>query len=598
MLLPRYTSTATARCWRNSLARFLSEAAVPSTSVPFSYVQSGAANLEATETSLVYSHKAPCRWIVPKQQQPNQYKVATLSHYGGGMASGDTVQVQIDCRASSRVCVTTQGTNRVYKSKAETYDDDGSQKPVTVCKYRVTLDDDAELALLPDPTQLQAGSNYRQHIEYHVAASSKVIAVDWISAGRLSAGERWQGQSCSLTTKLFVDTKLQLVDAQSFLEDGFVDVDWNQFPVHCFGSILLYNVDERVQERFRAVQRSLCASVAAVRTTSHNDDDDQIVDNSDSISTLLQQLAGRVVLGHVTETKLNLVRFAASSNEDVYRILEYCFQDLEVHSYKQRINTKQSAPVTHVPVSVSREGSRISDGPKMTLSNSTTSSKSLSRSAYMLADSALPIGSFAHSFGLEAAHQLDALKSSEHLEAFLRATTRSSLQSNVPIMRLAHQLTRNFQHMEAFSCAWTDLNEYAHAMLASNPPASRASLDQAKSLIRLVQQLDVSSTPEILDALKKAHLASAWGVVCCLLNVDVDEACDLWGYCVSRDIVSAAVRLNLVGPLAGQQLLWDSQVYTQEAVYSDDLETASGCAPVLELIQTNHDDLANRLFRS
>jgi urease accessory protein UreF len=99
------------------------------------------------------------------------------------------------------------------------------------------------------------------------------------------------------------------------------------------------------------------------------------------------------------------------------------------------------------------------------------------------------------------------------------------------------------------------------------------------------------------------HMAPVFGVVARLLNVDdMHDACRLFGYCVARDLVSASVRLNLVGPMAGQRVLADTHHAVERALGSrspdSDLLPPAGCAPVVEAVHACHDILRARLFRS
>jgi len=301
----------------------------------------------------------------------------------------------------------------------------------------------------------------------------------------------------------------------------------------------------------------------------------------------------------------------------------------------------------------------------------------------MLADSALPTGSFAHSAGLEAASQLGLLDGD--VGAFVAAATRSAVQQSTPLVRVGHRLLLLLQSsssnnddtedpvLSSFVESWLELDRYAHALLATNAPACRASLDQGKNLLRLAIQLlrgqqqqqqqqqqddsssrdDHGSDPSIINlhilqelqtALRRSnnhdssgegfgHLSTIFGVVTAQLQLSENDACRLLGYCIARDVVSAGVRLNLLGPAAGQVVLRHAQHNAQEgivlasmrlkeeeedatatsavsstasihnnkknaAVVAAACAAASGCAPVLEAAHCCHDLLATRLFRT
>ena len=200
-------------------------------------------------------------------------------------------------------------------------------------------------------------------------------------------------------------------------------------------------------------------------------------------------------------------------------------------------------------------------------------------------------------------------------------------------------------------------NERLHFALVSNGPACLASLDQGRSLLRVALQWvehkhqgDESSALQhgatnlrraLLQALASSssspqqqpqhsstssssaggtlHWATVLGVTAAFLGLDRTQTGSLLGYCVARDVVSAAVRLNLVGPLASVTVLaqahsvaleqaWtsipplleekkDEEDGTTSTLWTKPFLLAS-CAPVLDTIQPCHKELAVRLFRS
>merc|ERR1740139_2100080 len=51
------------------------------------------------------------------------------------------------------------------------------------------------------------------------------------------------------------------------------------------------------------------------------------------------------------------------------------------------------------------------------------------------------------------------------------------------------------------------------------------------------------------------HFGPLFGLMGGYLGIGADETCQIMGYCAARDMVSAAVRLNLLGPTAGVTVL-------------------------------------------
>ena len=235
--------------------------------------------------------------------------------------------------------------------------------------------------------------------------------------------------------------------------------------------------------------------------------------------------------------------------------------------------------------------------------------------AFMLADSSMPTGSFAHSAGLEAAAQLGIVKDENDFETFIQAATRSTMQVMTPFLLAGHRLgLQEVADHEEYTAKWKELDQQMQAVLASNAPACAASVDQGKSLLRVAKhwigQGNKSSIVSLsgLGSGQCHHIAPIIGSLGAHLGLSELQVCRLFGYCVARDIVSAAVRLSLVGPLASVKLLHQVQgsaedgyrasLLAMEESSGDPLVAAAGSSPIVEAIHPCHDVLQVRLFRS
>jgi urease accessory protein UreF len=106
------------------------------------------------------------------------------------------------------------------------------------------------------------------------------------------------------------------------------------------------------------------------------------------------------------------------------------------------------------------------------------------------------------------------------------------------------------------------------------------------------------------------HLAPLWGrAATTTFGMTEEEACRAFVYTVSRDLVSAAVRMNLLGPMEGQTVLWKDLLSATSTArrgrqpwydlsVPPNLDDATTAAPAVDAIQPCHDLLASRLFRS
>ena len=268
----------------------------------------------------------------------------------------------------------------------------------------------------------------------------------------------------------------------------------------------------------------------------------------------------------------------------------------------------------------------------------------------LIAHSLLPTGGFAHSGGLEAALQFGLLgtRRGAPMAASLRELgTTAALHAvwlQAPFALAAHQLLADAlphlrpssgaaagtssgavvgtssggawpaDHVEtSLAVAMAALNAQQHALLAANGPACRASMLQGSTLARIATnwlggaqhgahgQDGADGTGGAAAAAargvlalpaRQAHGAPALGALAALLGLPARSAVDAFIYMTARDFISAAVRLNLIGPLAAISL--QSEVVSDVARRSADVMQlgcagAAGSAP-LPLPRMSTDD--------
>jgi urease accessory protein len=131
----------------------------------------------------------------------------------------------------------------------------------------------------------------------------------------------------------------------------------------------------------------------------------------------------------------------------------------------------------------------------------------------LLSDSALPIGSFAFSSGLESyvQHLPPSLNSSspDTLLHFLRESLRSLAHTTLPFVNAAHSIPADA----------VSLDDHFDATVTC-PVARRASLAQGKALVTIWEKAfleDKTIGEEYRVSVKSAiggHFGVAWGVVC------------------------------------------------------------------------------------
>jgi urease accessory protein len=99
---------------------------------------------------------------------------------GGGLVGGDNVRMMVDLKDGTRALLATQASTKVYRSLRR-----ASQAIVA------NVDNDALLAVMPDPIVCFSGADFLQTQRYDLRRSANLVVIDWITSGRHLNGERW-----------------------------------------------------------------------------------------------------------------------------------------------------------------------------------------------------------------------------------------------------------------------------------------------------------------------------------------------------------------------------------------------------------------------
>jgi urease accessory protein len=214
---------------------------------------------------------------------------------------------------------------------------------------------------------------------------------------------------------------------------------------------------------------------------------------------------------------------------------------------------------------------------------------------WQLADSAFPTGGFAHSGGLEAASQHHELRGGSELMEYLRAALLQMTRSSMPFAHAAFVGEREF----------AELDQLCDAFL-SNHIANRASRLQGRALLASVDKSFGSAAVRdfrivALESDSPGHVAPVFGRVTALLGLDAHPAARLFVFTQLRGWISAAVRLNIVGPMEGQMIQHQLAEAAEAAAMQFGKVPSDGAAqtaPLLDLWQGTQDRLYSRLFQS
>lgn len=242
----------------------------------------------------------------------------------------------------------------------------------------------------------------------------------------------------------------------------------------------------------------------------------------------------------------------------------------------------------------------------------------------LLSDSALPLGSFAFSNGLESylAHHPRTPTQSQHslFHPFLNLSLRSLASTALPYVLAAYRRPE-------------DILELDNNFDASTPctVARRASVAQGKALlgvwersfrahystINTVEDHRVPGAITVLETFSSSlrtspqgdpyspngHLPPLWGVITRILALPLSDTAYLFLFSHARTVVSAAVRASVLGPYHAQSVLASQELRDRikelVARYWNTIpEDAGQSVPVVDLWVGRHECLYSRIFNS
>lgn len=243
----------------------------------------------------------------------------------------------------------------------------------------------------------------------------------------------------------------------------------------------------------------------------------------------------------------------------------------------------------------------------------------------LLSDSALPLGSFAYSSGLEsyiAHNKPHRSTSSTSFHHFLKLSIASIARTSLPYV------LAGYRHPGTLDILDNDLD-------ASTPciVAQRASVAQGRALIGVWERafrasfarsgsvhsgadVAVTAINEFSDALKssfgevdeydigpKGHFAPLWGVVSRAMGLDLHQTAYVFVLNHAKAVLSAAVRASVMGPYQAQnilasQSLQDAIMARIEREWDTKVEEAGQVVPALDLWVGRHELLYSRIFNS
>lgn len=220
-------------------------------------------------------------------------------------------------------------------------------------------------------------------------------------------------------------------------------------------------------------------------------------------------------------------------------------------------------------------------------------------SQWQLLDSVLPTGGFAHSCGLEAAMQARLVFGPEDLRKYVVHVLENTGSLLLPFVHSAN--------MSPDMQTWHKTDRLLDATL-TNEVSRKASIAQGSALMRVAAAVfsEVPSIKMMRDAslgssTVSLHHAPIFGLICGLLGFDGETSQRAYMFITMRDVISAATRLNLVGPLGAAVLQHHVGPIAEDLSkkwMNRDVEEACQTCPLLDTVQGCHGYLFSRLFCS
>lgn len=219
-----------------------------------------------------------------------------------------------------------------------------------------------------------------------------------------------------------------------------------------------------------------------------------------------------------------------------------------------------------------------------------------------LADSALPIGTLAHSFGLETLVSAEILKASD-LPSFLHGYLQETGMLEAVACREAFQLGRAGQKFSA--AGWLEINDCLSALKAARESRA-ASAALGRNFLQAALGLDDfpvlrEARQASLKSMSLIHHAAAFGLVSATFDFDESSAILAYLHQMTASLVSACQRLLPMGQNEAMRLLWNlkpAMAETSERSAMFTIDTVNCFTPLLDWGAMEHTALRTRLFIS
>ncbi|KAG2186591.1 hypothetical protein INT44_002815 [Umbelopsis vinacea] len=204
-------------------------------------------NSFGTATKFTRCHAQYPLKFIPTSTHVDNLAAAYILSYGGGMLSGDEVDMTIELNKNADLLLMTQGSTKIFKDREQSAVAgipisrlpgrdgpviDGASQTIDAFVSPTSM-----LLLLPDPVTSFKHSIYTSYQKFHLTSdgtsTSQLVLLDWFTSGRIARGEKWHFKKYASKIDIRLDGRLLIRD-NLVLEDE--NKEW--MPISSFASRL------------------------------------------------------------------------------------------------------------------------------------------------------------------------------------------------------------------------------------------------------------------------------------------------------------------------------------------------------------------------
>ncbi len=209
-----------------------------------------------------------------------------------------------------------------------------------------------------------------------------------------------------------------------------------------------------------------------------------------------------------------------------------------------------------------------------------------------IADSALPIGSVAHSYGLETVFAEQGL-APDGLAVYIADVMQSLGRQEAWACLMGYRAAT----ADSFTADWQTLNHTIDALKSAHELRS-ASEKIGRRLLQLVGQLEPTAVLNAAWQTGQTHHAAVFGLIGAELGIDEQTTIAVFLQQMVKTLVSAAQRLQSIGQQQATGIIWRIKPLIEEITAATTPQLPLAYPGLPEMAGLRHPHLTTRLFIS